>query len=136
VIRRTLATAATAGVMLGYPATTAWSAVPGGMATGSHNFGIPGVYGISAWGHYQHVDGQVRVTVCITDTSRNVYGGAAAAVAFQGQRHQAVTVLVIGYRHVACHSMITRYTSRLTADAVSGYANGTIRQRGRVVQVY
>ena len=139
VMRRMLAAVAAAALMLLAPAGAAWSAPSGPplpQAGPVHNFGIPGVYGISAWGHYQRLGHQVTVTVCISVTARDVYGGAAAAVAFDGALHQAVTVIVVGYRHVACRSMVTRYTRRLTADAVSGYANGTVRDHGRVVQVY
>ncbi len=137
-MRRTLAAIAAAAALLSSPVPAAWSVTraPVSMSSTAHNFGIPGVYGITAWGHYQRAGQQIRVTVCIADTARDVYGGAAAAVAFDGRRHQVVTVVVVGFRHVACRSMLTRYTSRLTADAVSGYANGTVRDRGRVVHVY
>lgn len=137
-VRRTLAAVAVTAALLSNPVAAAWSVTPApaSMSGAAHDFGIPGVYGITAWGHYQHVGMQIRVTVCISDTARDVYGGAAAAVAFDGRRHQVVPVIVVGYRHVACRSMLTRYTSRLTADAVSGYANGTVRDRGRVVQIY
>jgi hypothetical protein len=135
-MRRMLAAATTTAALLCLSGSSAWSVIPTEPATGLHDFGVPGVYGISAWGHYQRSGKQLRVTVCITDTARDVYGGAVAAVAFNGQRHQAVTVIVVGYRHVACDSMTTPYLMRLTADAVSGYANGTIRQHGKVVQVY
>ena len=137
-MRRMLAAVAATAALLSGPGSAAWSVprAPATMSSAAHNFGIPGVHGITAWGHFQHVGKQIRVTVCITDTARDVYGGAAAAVAFDGRRHQVVTVVVVGFRHVACRSMLTRYTSRLIADAVSGYANGTIRERGRVVQVY
>lgn len=138
-MRRILTAVAAIAALLTCSGTPAWSVTPPAVSDAvgkTHDFGIPGVYGITAWGHFQRIGKQVKVTVCITDTARDVYGGAAAAVAFDGRRHQAVTVIVVGYRHIACRSMTTHYAARLTADAVSGYANGTIRARGRVVLVY
>ena len=110
-------------------------AVPAAAST-AHTFAIPGVHGISAWGSYERTGPGVRVTVCVKDTARDVYGGAAAGVAYQGAHHQAVSAVVIGYRHSACRTMMTRYTSHLAVDALSGWRNGKVRQVGRVRQVF
>ena len=133
-MRRIFAAAGIFGT-LGWCATPAWAA-PGQSADSQHFFSIPGVHGINAWGNYQRSGRQVRVTVCVTDTAGDVYGGAAAAVAFGGHDHQSVAATTIGYRHAACRTMVSGDTSHLTAVAVSGYRNGTVRQRGRVITVY
>lgn len=118
-------------------AMLAIGALPAAAAIRSmHTFAIPGVYGITAWGHYDHVGSKVRITVCVKDTARDVYGGAAAGLAFDGSRHQAVTAVAVSYRHSACQTMTSRYTSHLVVDAVSGWPNGKVRQPGRVKQIY
>lgn len=112
-------------------------ALPAAAATGvSRTFGIPGVYGIGAWGSYQHVGQKMRITVCVQDTVRGVYGGAAAGVAFDGPRRQVVTAVVIGYRHTSCQTMTTGYTDHLAVVALSGWPNRTVRQSGHVRQIY
>lgn len=120
-----------AGVML----------VSGGMAAfaasgGTQPFSIPGVYGISAWGSYQHLGARVQVTVCVHDTVRGVYGGAAAAVASAGVHRQAVAAVTVGFEHTRCQTVITRYTAHLVADALSGYRDGKVRQVGHIRQIY
>lgn len=112
-------------------------ALPAAAATSTvRTFGIPGVYGIAAWGSYQHVGQQMRITVCVQDTVRGVYGGAAAGVAVGGSRRQVVTAVVIGYRHTSCQTMTTGYTDHLVVAALSGWPNRTVRQRGHVRQIY
>jgi hypothetical protein len=120
--------------LLGLGALPAAAVAGGGQV---HPFSIPGVHGISAWGSYQHLGSRVRVTVCVRDTARDVYGGAAAAVAFDPRRHhQPASVVVIGYRNSSCHTMLTSYTAHLDADALSGYRDGKVRQAGPFVQIY
>ena len=64
-------------------ATLAFSALPASAATSHiHAFGIPGVYGVRAWGTYCDTGTRVRVTVCVEDTARSVYGAAAVGLAF------------------------------------------------------
>jgi hypothetical protein len=112
-------------------------ALPAAAATSTiHTFGIPGVYGIAAWGSYQHAGQEMRITVCVQDTVRGVYGGAAAGVAFDGAQRQVVTAVVIGYRHTACQTMTTGFTDHLVVAALSGWPNRTVRQRGQVRQIY
>jgi len=112
--------------------------VPAFAASGGtpQQFGIPGVYGISAWGSYLNKGSTVQVTVCVRDTARNVYGGAAAAAASEGLHHQAVAAITIGYQHTQCRTMITRYTAHLAVDALSGYRDGRVRQMGRFREIY
>jgi hypothetical protein len=101
-------------------------------------FGIPGVYGISAWGSYLRTGSRVRVTVCVTDTARDVYGGEAAGVASNGgyTRRRGISTVVIGYGHTSCVTMTTGCTSHLVVDALSGYRNGKVRQAGKLRRVY
>ena len=47
-------------------ATLAFSALPASAMTSHvHDFAIPGVYGVRAWGAYAGAGTQVRVTVCV-----------------------------------------------------------------------
>jgi hypothetical protein len=128
---RRITVAIASGVIL------ALGALPAAASAASpHTFSVPGVYGISAWGSYAHIGTKVRITVCVADTSRNVYGGAAAAVAYTSRHHQSVAAVVVGYRHTACQTMSTGYTAHLIVDAVSGYPDGKVRQAGRIRQIY
>jgi hypothetical protein len=131
VLHRIIAVIVAGGAMLISGAVPAFAA-PGG----THQFSIPGVYGISAWGSYLSAGSTVQVTVCVRDTARDVYGGAAAAAATQGLHHQAVAAITIGYQHTQCKTMITRYTAHLAVDALSGYRDGRVRQMGRFREIY
>ncbi len=117
----------------------ALSALPASAATSSiHVFSIPGVYGVRAWGTYYQAGIRVRVSVCVEDTAPSVYGAAAVGVAFDSsyRHHDSVSAVTIGYDHTQCHAMTTRYTSHLVVEALSGYQNGKVRQRGKAKQIY
>jgi hypothetical protein len=128
---RRITVAIASGVMLALGALPAAAA-----ANGPHTFSIPGVYGISAWGSYARLGTKVRVTVCVEGTSRGIYGGASAGVAYTSRHHQSVAAVTVGYRHIACQTMTSGYTAHLIVDAVSGYRNGKVRQAGRIRQIY
>lgn len=131
------ATASAATVLAGAVAMLGLGAPPAAAATSTaRTFGIPGVYGIGAWGSYQRVGSRMRITVCVRDTVRGVYGGAAAGVAFTGPRRQVVTAVVVGYGHTSCQTMTTGYTDHLVVAALSGWPNRTVRQHGDVRQIY
>jgi hypothetical protein len=120
-------------------AMLALSALPAAAATSRiHAFNIPGVYGVRAWGTYYQTGIRVRVTVCVEDTSRDVYGAAAAGMAFNAgyTRHSEVSVATVGYHHPRCTTMALPYTDHLVVDAVSGYRGGKVRQHGQVKQIY
>jgi hypothetical protein len=138
-VLRRLSIAVTSSLVLIFWAIPAWAlpvrAHPAA-TSGVHTFSIPGVYGIGAWGSYRHIGGKVRVTVCVADIEPGVYGGAAAGVASAGRQRQTVAAVVVGYRHVACQTMLTRYTDHLVVDALSGNRNGTVRKYGRARQIY
>ena len=120
-------------------ATLAFSALPASAVTSHvHRFGIPGVYGVRAWGAYSGAGAGIRVTVCVEDTARSVYGAAAVGLAFDSgyRHHHNVSAATVGYDHARCRAMVTRYTSHLVVEALSGYKNGKIRQRGKLKRVY
>ena len=120
-------------------AMLALSALPASAATSRvHAFSIPGVYGVRAWGSYSQTGIRVRVSVCVEDTAPSVYGAAAVALAFDSsyRHHDTVGAVTIGDDHTQCHTMTTRYTSHLVVEALSGYQNGKIRQRGKPRQIY
>jgi len=117
----------------------ALGAPPASAATSSvHVFSIPGVYGVRAWGTYYQTGIRVRVSVCVEDTAPSVYGAAAVGVVFDSsyRHHDSVSAVTIGYDHTQCHAMTTRYTSHLVVEALSGYQNGKVRQRGKAKQIY
>jgi hypothetical protein len=113
-------------------------ALPAAAATDVvHTFSIPGVYGIGAWGSYQRIGAKARITTCVEDTAGGVYGGASAAVAYDGGKsQQTIAAVTVGYHHIACRAMITSYTNHLIVDALSGWRDGKVRQPGRTRQIY
>ena len=120
-------------------AMVALSALPASAATSSiHVFSIPGVYGVRAWGTYYETGIRVRISVCVEDTAPSVYGAAAVGLAFDSsyRHHDNVGAVTIGYDHTQCRVMSTRYTSHLVVEALSGYKNGKVRQRGKLRQIY
>jgi hypothetical protein len=130
---RRISVVATCVVML------ALSALPAAAATSRiHAFSIPGVYGVRAWGTYYDVGVRVRVSVCVEDTARSVYGAGAVGLAFTSgyRHHNAVSTATIGYGHSKCHSMLTPYTGHLVVEAFSGYKNGKVRQNGKLKRIY
>ena len=114
-------------------------ALPASAATSrSHVFSIPGVYGVRASGWYYDTGTRVRITVCVEDTARSVYGAAAVGLAFDSgyRHHDNVSAVTIGYSHTQCRVMITRYTDHLVVEALSGYKNGKVRQHGELKRIY
>ena len=101
-------------------------------------FSIPGVYGVRAWGTFDNTGTKVQVTLCVEDISRSVYGAVAVGLAFDpGYRHHDnVSAVTIGYNHIQCRDMVTRYTSHLVVETSSGNKNGSVRQHGRPRRVY
>jgi hypothetical protein len=43
--------------------------------------------------------------------------------------------VTVGYHHTQCRASLTRYTSHLVVEALSGYKNGKVRQRGKLKRV-
>jgi hypothetical protein len=120
-------------------ATLAFSAPSAAaMTSHAHGFAIPGVYGVRAWGTYSGAGTRVRVTVCVEDTARNVYGVAAVGLAFDSRyrSHDTVSAVAVGYDHAQCRAIVTRRTGHLVVEALSGYKNGKVRQRGQLKRVY
>ena len=52
------------------------------------------------------------------------------------RRHDNVSAATIGDGHAQCRVMVTRYASHLVVEALSGYKNGTVRQRGKLKRIY
>jgi len=103
-----------------------------------HAFGIPGVYGVRAWGSYQHTGAKIRVTVCVKDIARDVYGVAAAGLAFDSgyRHHDDVSTTAIGYGHTQCRALVTRFAAHLVVEALSGYRNGKVRRHSTPKRIY
>lgn len=126
-------------VIVASAAILACGTLPASAAASSiHAFGIPGVYGVRAWGSYQDTGTNVRVTVCVRDVADGVYGAAAAVLAFDSsyQRHADVSATAIGYGHTQCRVMTTGYTGHLVVEALSGYRNGKVRRHGTPKRIY
>ena len=64
----------------------------------------------------------VLVAVEVTCEAVEVAAGAAA--------------VTVGYGHTQCQVTLARYTSHLVVEALSGYKNGKVRQRGKLKKVY
>jgi hypothetical protein len=119
--------------------TIACGTLPASAAASSiHTFGIPGVYGVRAWGSYQGIGSKTRVTVCVKDVARGVYGAAVAGLAFDSgyRHHEDVSATAIGYGHTQCRAMVTRYTKHLVVEALSGYRNGKVRRHSTPKRIY
>ena len=103
-----------------------------------HAFGIPGVYGVRAWGSYQHTGAKIRVTVCVEDVARDVYGAAAAGLAFDSgyRHHDDVSATAVGYGNTQCRAMVSRYTEHLVVGSLSGYRNGKVRRHSTPKRIY
>ena|ERR1700760_3083277 len=105
---------------------------------GIHAFSIPGVSGVRAWGSYRDAGAGVRVTVCVKDVVRGVYGAAAVGLAFDSdfRRHDNVSTAAIGYDHAKCRVMVTPYTGHLVVEALSGNQDGQVRRHGPPKRIY
>jgi hypothetical protein len=120
-------------------ATLAGGTLPASAAAdGIHSFRIPAVSGVRAWGSYRDAGATVRVTICVKDVVRGVYGVAAVGLAFDSgfQRHANVSTTVIGYGHAKCRVMVTQYRSHLVVEALSGNENGRVRRNGTPKRIY
>jgi hypothetical protein len=120
-------------------ATLAGATMPASAAAdGIHAFGIPGVSGIRAWGSYRDAGAKVKVTICVKDVVRGVYGAAAVGLAFDSgyQRHDSVSATAIGNGHARCRVMVTRYTGHLVVEALSGNKNGKVRRHSTPKRIY
>jgi hypothetical protein len=95
-------------------------------------------YTASASGAYSAVGTRVRVTACVEDTARGVYGAATAGSVFDSvyRSHDIVSAVTVCYGHTPCRATLAHYTSHLVVEALSGYKNGKVRQRGGLKRVY
>jgi len=135
---RKLSTASTvvaAAAMLGFstlPAAAATTAHPK-----VHNFTIPRVVGISAWGSYYAAGNKVHVTVCVKETAPNVAFALASGVAFANStsHSQQVVAQILGRGKAVCRSMTTKDTSHLYVQASSGTTDGHLHF-GKLKRLY
>ena len=56
------------------------------------------------------------------------------SVEFAAERFGTRLVVVMG--HTQCGAILTHYTSHLVVEALSGYKNGKVRQRGELKRIY
>lgn len=120
-------------------ATLAGGTLPASAAAGGiHAFRIPAVSGVRAWGSYRDAGAKVRVTICVKDVVRGVYGAAAVGLAFDSafRRHANVSTTAIGYGHAECQVMVTQYREHLVVEALSGNENGRVRRHGTPKRIY
>ena len=61
-----------------------------------------------------------------------------AGLAFDSgyRSHDIVGAVTVGYGHTQCRVTLARHTSDLVVEALSGYKNGKVRQRGKLKRVY
>src|SRR5437764_44979 len=69
---------------------------------------------------------------------REHYDPHAVGLAFDSRyrRHGNVSAVTVGYHRTQCRAILTRYTSHLVVEALSGYKNGKVRRRGELKRVY
>jgi len=121
---RKLSAVVAAAAALGFTALPA-SAATAATHAKPHAFSIPDAPGVKAWGSYLKSGRTVKVTVCVKDTSRAIFGGAAIGVAFNSAgKDKPVTASAIGLGHSSCRSMTTTFTRHLYVDSVSATLNG------------
>jgi hypothetical protein len=116
---RALPTVIASAALLGMTALPAFAAQAGHPAV--HNFSVPGVPGVSAWGSYVKTGDKVSVTLCVKDTSAKVSLAFVIGVAMNKNftHHQNITAEALGDGKQTCRSVTTTDTTRLTVLASS-----------------
>jgi hypothetical protein len=86
-----------------------------------HDFSVPGVPGVSAWGSYARSDGAVTITLCVKDSSAKVSLALVIGVAMNATytKHQDITAGALGDNKQACRSVTTTDTFQLSVLASS-----------------
>jgi hypothetical protein len=138
---RKLSTAATASTVAAAVAMLGFSTLPAAAATTAHpkvhNFTMPHVVGISAWGSYYASGNRVHVTVCVKETASNVAFALASGVAFgkSTSHSQQVVAQILGRGKAVCRSMTTKDTTHLYVQASSGTTDGHLHF-GKLKRLY
>jgi hypothetical protein len=116
---RTLSITAATAALLGLTALPALAAPTGHEVV--HNFSVPGVSGVRAWGDYTKSGGKVSITLCVKDSSAKVRLAFVIGVAVNSTftRHQNITAAASGDGKQACRSVTTTDNARLAVLASS-----------------
>jgi hypothetical protein len=116
---RALLTTVAATALLGFTALPAFAAPASHPVV--HDFSIPGVPGVSAWGSYAKAGGKVSITLCVKDSSVKVHLAFVIGIAVNKSftKHQNITAKALGDGKQACHSVTTADTGRLSVLASS-----------------
>jgi hypothetical protein len=134
-MRRTLPAIVATAALLGLTTLPA-SAAPAGKQR-VHDFSVPGVSGVHAWGSYAKSGGKVSIAVCVKDSSAKVGLALVIAVAMNAKftKHQNILAEAHGNGKQACHSVTTADTARLTVLASSVGHDGASRV-GTLKRIY
>jgi hypothetical protein len=132
---RTLPAIVATAALLGVTTLPAYAAPAGKPRV--HDFSVPGVPGVSAWGSYAKSGGKVSITVCVKDSSAKVSFALVIAVAINASftRHQNITAEALGHGKQKCHSVMTTDNARLTVLASSVGHDGASRV-GKLKRIY
>jgi len=127
----TVATAALLG-LTALPALAAPASRPG-----AHDFSVPGVPGVSAWGSYAKSGNKVAITLCVKDSSAKVSLAFVIGIAINADftRHQNITAEAHGDGKQTCRSVTTTDNARLSVLASSVGHDGASRV-GKLKMVY
>ncbi len=134
---RRLSAIGAAAVMLGLSALPASAAT---VKSNTHKISIsfPGLRGLDAWGSYTKSGANIRISVCVNDTSRSVFAAGAVSVVSNANnsRHSELGAVDIGYNHGVCTSQTLHYTNHLHVYTFIGSNAGTIRAKSKVKSIY
>jgi hypothetical protein len=135
---RTLPTMIAAAALLGLtalPASASVASSAGGPRV--HDFSVPGVPGVSAWGSYAKSGGSVSITLCVKDSSAKVRMACVIGVAMNENftRHKNITADALGNGKQTCRTVKTTDTAELTVLASSVGHDGASRV-GKLKSIY
>jgi hypothetical protein len=121
--------------LLGISALPAFAAPAGRPAV--HNFSVPGVPGVSAWGSYARSGGKVSITLCVKDSSAKVHLAFVMGIAQNASftRHQDISADAPGNGKQACRSVTTADSAQLSVLASSVGRDGS-SSVGRLKTIY
>jgi hypothetical protein len=129
---RTLPTMIATAALLGLTALPASASSPR-----VHDFSVPGVPGVSAWGSYAKSGDTVSITLCVKDSSAKVSLAFVIGVAVNNSftRHRDITADAPGKGKQTCRTVKTTDTARLTVLASSVGHDGASRV-GKLKSIY
>jgi hypothetical protein len=132
---RTLPAIIAAAALFGLTALPASAASVSGPRV--HDFSVPGVPGVSAWGSYAKSGDTVSITLCVKDSSATVRLAFVIGVAVNANftRHRNITADALGKGKQTCRAVKTADTAQLTVLASSVGHDGASRV-GRLKLIY